>query len=146
MTGQTTTTLSDVIEQSGVDVLAHLDRQVVVPIIAGLQAQGDLIVIPRRMLPHVHVFPTSQTVDRRGLELLRNESGGNPHSLVASGDGCRWNTAIRDPEGLAIGVIDTDVVAYLIHPEHGASGIAPGTYVIRRQRERGGRFDRLIAD
>jgi hypothetical protein len=27
------------------------------------------------------------------------------------------------------------VVAYLIHPEHGATGIAPGRYVIGRQQE-----------
>jgi hypothetical protein len=44
-------------------------------------------------------------------------------------------------------------VAYLIHPEHGATGIAPGTYVIRRQRERGDGLEdsawdgsRLVAD
>jgi len=38
-------------------------------------------------------------------------------------------------EQLTLGAVDTSVVAYLIHPEHGATGIAPGRYVIRRQRE-----------
>jgi hypothetical protein len=42
---------------------------------------------------------------------------------------------------------------YLIHAEHGATGIAAGTYVIRRQREAGSgrgepgyRSIRLVAD
>lgn len=45
------------------------------------------------------------------------------------------------PRRLALGILDTRVTAYLIHPEHGATGMAPGRYVIGRQRERGvGRF------
>jgi len=50
---------------------------------------------------------------------------------------CRWTTGVRDNTGLALGVLAATGVAYLVHPEHGGSGIAPGTYVIRRQRERG---------
>jgi hypothetical protein len=52
---------------------------------------------------------------------------------------------------LALGALVTAGVAYLVHPEHGGSGIAPGRYVIRRQRERSdrwrqGRAYQLIAD
>jgi hypothetical protein len=48
-------------------------------------------------------------------------------------------------------MIDTSAVAYLIHPEHGGTGIAPGRYAVRRQRERSterrGWFgNRMIAD
>lgn len=69
-----------------------------------------------------------------GVELLRSAAGGNPHSLVGDGRGCRWSTPVVDRRGLALGVLDADVVAYLIHR---ATGIAPGRYVISRQRERG---------
>ena len=50
-----------------------------------------------------------------------------------------------DSQALAIGALSTTGAAYLIHPEHGGSGIAPGTYVIRRQRERRGAAPRSSA-
>lgn len=71
-----------------------------------------------------------------GIEVLRAGTGGNPHTLVADPGTCRWTTGIYDQERLALGALTTTGAAYLIHPEHGGSGIAPGTYVIRRQRER----------
>jgi hypothetical protein len=49
-----------------------------------------------------------------------------------------WLAGVSDLQQLALGALSTTAVAYLIHPEHGGSGIAPGTYVIRRQRERSG--------
>lgn len=70
------------------------------------------------------------------IEVLRAGTGGNPHTLVADPRTCRWTTGVHDPERLALGALSTTGIAYLIHPEHGGSGIAPGTYVIRRQRER----------
>ena len=78
-----------------------------------------------------------------GIEVLRAGTGGNPHTLVADPGTCRWTTGVHDPERLALGALTTTGVAYLIHPEHGGSGIAPGTYVIRRQRERCGGGSRL---
>ena len=36
-------------------------------------------------------------------------------------------------------------VAYLAHPEHGYSGIGPGTYELRRQREQADQL-RMIQD
>ncbi|MET4050650.1 hypothetical protein ABIB34_004436 [Rhodococcus sp. UYP5] len=57
---------------------------------------------------------------------------------------------MSDTRRLALGILDNTVTAYLIHPEHGATGIAPGRYVIGRQRERGrgGYFEstQLVAD
>ena len=53
---------------------------------------------------------------------------------------------MADPDWLAIGVFETTAVAYLLHPEHGATGCTPGTYVIRRQREHEGHRARLVAD
>nr|WP_296769608.1 hypothetical protein [Rhodococcus sp. (in: high G+C Gram-positive bacteria)] len=144
-------TLSDLTTLSGLDVLDHLDQQVSIPVIDGMQAQGDLIVVPHAALADVvSTHPRSRWVDvpRTGLELLRSAAGGNPHSLVADEGVCTWTTWVQDSRGLALGVLDTRVVAYLIHPEHGATGIAPGRYVIGRQRESGGLYSRvqMVAD
>ncbi len=150
MNAMTLSTLTDI---SGLDVLDHLDRSVSIPVVDGLQAQGDLIVVPHRLLVGaVSTFPwtRSLSVPASGVELLRSAAGGNPHSLVAEGSTCTWSTPVQDTRGLALGILDTEVVAYLIHPEHGATGIAPGRYVIGRQRERGPSTGpgamRLVAD
>ncbi len=146
-------TLADLTARTGLDVLAHLEREVTVPVVAGLQAQGDLIVVPLALLgDDVTVPPRApwQTVPAGGVELLRGVAGGNPHTLVADPGTCRWTWRAGDRQGLALGVLDAREVAYLIHPEHGGTGIAPGRYAVRRQRERGegtGRFgNRFIAD
>lgn len=145
-------TLADLTARTGLDVLAHLEREVTIPVVAGLQAQGDLIVVPLALLDGVTVPRHARwaAVPAGGVELLRGAAGGNPHTLVADPGTCRWSRRVNDPQRLALGVLDAAAVAYLIHPEHGGTGIAPGTYVIRRQRERSestGRFgNRFIAD
>lgn len=148
-------TLADLTARTGFEVLDHLELEMTIPITDGIQAQGDLIVIPHALV-HSAVtegpFARWREIPTAGLELLRSGAGGNPHSLVADPGSCRWTTNVRDTTNLALGLLDTHVVAYLIHPEHGASAIAPGRYIIRRQRERGtapatGRsLNHLIAD
>ncbi|MFC9996550.1 hypothetical protein [Nocardia sp. NPDC127526] len=130
-------TVSDLSDRTGVDVLAHVDREATIPVIAGIQAQGDLIVIPLDLVPEVSVFNVRWTeLPPTGIEVVRGGSGANPHVLVADPGSCRWTSRVRDSEGLALGCLDTSGIAYLLHPEHGGSGIAPGRYLIRRQRER----------
>jgi hypothetical protein len=148
----TATTLADLADRTGLDVLGHLERDMTIAVIDGLQAQGDLIVIPHAYLDDVTIManPRWREVPGTGIELLRSTAGGNPHTLVADPGTCQWTASVRDPSGLALGALTTSGAAYLIHPEHGATGIAPGSYVLRRQRERGGRpyqqESRLIAD
>lgn len=140
----TALTLAQLTERTGFEVLEHLEGQVAIPVIDGLQAQGDLIVVPLRLLPQVRLTGWANRADwagwravpRQGIELLRSAAGGNPHTLMADPGTCRWTTAVYDPVHLALGVLTTTATAYLIHPEHGATGIAPGTYLVRRQRER----------
>ncbi|MFD7183416.1 hypothetical protein ACFV90_25780 [Streptomyces sp. NPDC059904] len=148
-------TLADLTARTGLDVLDHLERQVTIPVVDGLQAQGDLIVIPYAFVAG-HLREPRRSDRRRvptaGIELLRSAAGGNPHTLVADEGACHWTDRVVDPTGLALGLIENTAVAYLIHPEHGGTGIAPGRYLVRRQRERaasrhglrGG--DQLIAD
>jgi hypothetical protein len=78
--------------------------------------------------PH-HVDAIGEvTALRSGIAALR--CGRNPHILVADEGVCIWSTPVSDPRRLALGILDARVSAYLIHPEHGATGIAPGLYVI----------------
>lgn len=149
-----TMTLAELTDLTGLDVLDHLERQVTIPVVDGLQAQGDLIVIPYAFVEHsvsTHAYTRWQDVPAAGIELLRSAAGGNPHSLVADPGTCHFAGNLHDHTGLALGMIDTSAVAYLIHPEHGGTGIAAGRYVVRRQRERNtgprGWFgNRMIAD
>ncbi|MCA2183515.1 hypothetical protein [Nonomuraea cavernae] len=142
-------TLASLSQQTGLAVLDHLERSVRIPVVDGLQAQGDLIVIPYAVVASSVTFWPDRgwtDVPSEGVELLRGAAGGNPHTLVADPGTCRWTTRVLDSEWLAIGVFETSAPAYLLHPEHGATGCAPGTYVVRRQRERDGQRARVVAD
>lgn len=80
---------------------------------------------------------------------MRGEAGNNPHTLVADAGTCVWTPAVRDPLGLAVTLFENTAPCYLVQPEHGASGVAPGTWVVRRQQERGAGFRTrsvLVAD
>lgn len=146
-----TMTLAELTSRTGLTVLDHLEQQVHIPVLDGLQAQGDLIVIPLAVLDDVHVPSRARwrAVPPDGVELLRGAAGGNPHTLVAEPGAAEWTADVQDGQWLAVGVLRATRPAYLIHPEHGGSGIAAGTYVIRRQRERStqwGQGDLLVAD
>lgn len=124
------TTLAEAIEAHGIDVDEHLDRQMTIPILTGLQAQGDVMVVPRPTLA-----PAAVAVPRRGVAVVRGEFGGHTHMLLAEGE--VWFDGAEGEDGLDLGVLTVaeGSVAYLAHPEHAYSGIGAGTYVLRRQRE-----------
>jgi hypothetical protein len=130
-------TLRELAKQASISVLDHLELEARIPVLDGLQAQGDLIVIPERYADRVSVpaYATWRAVPATGIELLRGAAGGNTHSLVADPGGGTWTTAVIDRTGLAVGMLRASAPAYLIHAEHGATGIAPGTYLFRRQRQ-----------
>lgn len=143
--------LAELLDQTGLDVLEHLERQTTIPVVDGLQAQGDLIVIPLSLLPTVTLRPWEfwRPVPAEGVELIRGVAGNNPHTLVADPFTCQWTNAVWDPLNLAIAVFENTETAYLVHPEHGGSGVAPGRWLVRRQQERGIGFRArtvLIAD
>lgn len=130
--------LANLLDKTGLDVLDHLERHITVPVVDDLQAQGDLIIIPADMLATVAAAPTArwQDVPAAGVELVRGAAGNNPHTLTADAGTCRWTPGVSDRLGLTIAAITNTAPAYLIHPEHGATGIAPGHWYIRRQQER----------
>ncbi|QRP43299.1 hypothetical protein [Amycolatopsis sp. FDAARGOS 1241] len=142
--------LAELLDRSGLAVLDHLERQAAVPVLDGLQAQGDLLVIPWALVARtvrISDYAYWAPVPPGGAELVRGAAGRNPHTLVADPGTCRWTTAVRDPLVLGIAAFENTAPVYLIHPEHGGSGVAPGSWLVRRQQEgETGRPRRLIAD
>jgi hypothetical protein len=131
-------TLADLTAATGLPVDLHLVLDLTIPVADGIQAQGDLIVVPLAELAgRVTVRDNASwpEVPTDGVEVVRNEAGGNPHTLVADPDTCLWTTDVDDVDELAVGVLDAMEPVYLLHREHGGTGIAPGRYVVRRQRE-----------
>jgi hypothetical protein len=131
-------TLADLTETTGLPVDVHLVLDLVIPINDGLQAQGDLLVVPLAELAGQVSVPAGarwREVPPEGIELLRGGTGGNAHTLVADPGTCVWTDEVADRTGLTVGVFEAMASAYLLHREHGGTGIAPGEYVVRRQRE-----------
>lgn len=133
-------TIAEAIDLHGVDVLDHLDRDLTIPILSGIQFQGDVAVIP---------YPSKAAttpVPKAGVPVVRGESGGNTHSL--HGDGPVFFEG-RDAtaQNLSLGVLTVPEgsTAYLAHPEHAYSGVGPGTYELRRQREQAEEL-RMVTD
>jgi hypothetical protein len=131
-------TLTELMRTSGLPIDPHLMLDLAIPVEAGLQAQGDLLIVPlAELADRVRVRPGAAWVEvpPDGVELLRGGTGGNAHTLVADPGTCVWTADVEDATGLALGVFEAMAVAYLMHREHGGAGIAPGVYTVRRQRE-----------
>lgn len=133
-------TVQEAIDRHGVDILDHLDRSVTIPVLAGLQFQGDVAVIPSKKIT------ASTQVPETGVPVVRGENGGNTHTLVAEGP-VFFDQRDADARSLLLGTLHVPAgsTAYLAHPEHAYSGIAPGSYELRRQREQAEEI-RLVTD
>jgi len=136
-----TAVLSDLIHAHGVDVLDHLDRDMTIPVLTGLQRQGDVIVIP-----DAKAVATTR-VPAPGAPVVRGENGGNTHAILAEGPGVLVDVRTPSPGNLRVATLTvaTGSVAWLAHPEHGYMGIGPGSYTINRQREQSD-VQRLVQD
>lgn len=124
------TTYADVLGAHRIDVPEHLRADAEIPVLTGLQIQGDVAVVPMR--PSA---AKAAVVPPAGIPVVRGEVGGNTHLLVGEG-GVLW-APVLSPRGADLGTVTVPEggVAYLLHPEHGGNAIGPGSYLIRRQRE-----------
>lgn len=115
--------------------LALLAAELDIPTIAGLQHQGDVSVIPAEMASENYQDPTTR-VPAAGVAVVRGEAGGHTHLLLASGD-VRYDARDGAATDITLGSLEVGdgATAWLDHPEHGNTGIAPGRYVLRRKRE-----------
>lgn len=132
-------TLGELAGKHGFAVLEHLEAENEVPVNSGLQAQGDLFVIPDN-----RPAERGPAVPAAGIAVIEAVGGGHEHRLFAGEPGTAFFAPARSG-GQDIGHLEVTAPAYLLHPEHGATGIAPGSYVLRRQREQADE-ERLIAD
>jgi hypothetical protein len=133
-----------VLDHAGVGTLGVLDSEIDVPVLTGAQRQGDVLVLPRPQRA-----PARGPIPAGGVQVVRAEASTNTHALH-SWDGICYYEA--DPTGgdtgLTLGTLTVPdgASAYLVHTEeHGANGIGPGTYELRRQREFAGEW-RRVAD
>lgn len=133
-------TTAEMIEATGVSVVTEQDFDLDIPVLSGIQRQGDVIVVPR---------PVSATtpVPVSGTPVVRGENGGNTHAVYAADGPVFCDVAAASTRDLRVAVLSVPEgsSAYLGHPEHGYMGIAPGTYEVRRQREQAEEM-RMVAD
>lgn len=125
---------TDIFEKHEIEIPSHLIEQVEVPVLTGLQAQGDVIIIPIKP----GKITGLERVPAEGIAVVRGENGGNTHWLDGGSFAARENG-----QSLGTLVVNDNEVAYLTHTgEHGCNGIGAGFYELRRQREVG----RLVKD
>jgi len=115
-----------------------------VPTLTGLQAQGDLLVIP---VPDAarNKFVDGETwsdLEAKGIVLLTGEEG-HDH-LLRGTPGVQY---VHYPERQTIAslTVPEGGLAVLGHDTHGDACIGAGVYVIRRQREMADQI-RMVAD
>jgi hypothetical protein len=130
-------TYEDVMTAHRVEIPAHLEEQAEVPVLSGMQRQGDLLIIPARPGKDRGV-----EVPGEGVAVIRGEAGGNTHLLVGE---AFWRPVPGNDQTLGTVTVPDGGTAYLLHPEHGAQGFAPGCYLVRRQREQADEI-RMVAD
>lgn len=138
------TTLGKLTEATGFEVLEHLEAEAAVPVLDGLQAQGDLFIVPIAAGVDTTAAQYGAVVPAAGIAVIEAMSGGHEHRLFAGEPGTAfWQQDVAGEQ--TIGVLECTAPAYVLHPEHGAAGIAPGRYELRRQREQADE-QRLVAD
>lgn len=132
-------TTAEMTTATGVSVVTTVE-DIDIPILAGLQRQGDVMVIPADVA-------ATTAVPATGTAVVRGENGGNTHAIYAA-DGpvfCDVKAGSATDLRVALLSVPDGSTAYLGHPEHGFMGVAPGTYEIRRQREMAEEL-RMVAD
>ena len=124
--------------RSLVELPDHLVVDAEIPVLSGLQVQGDLAIIPTRRSVKPGI-----PVAAEGVAVVRGENGGHTHLLV--GEGITWAPVDRAGQDLGVVTVPDGGAGYLLHPEHGGNAFGPGAYLIRRQREQADEI-RLVAD
>lgn len=128
----------------------HLEPDDPTPVLTEPQAQGDIYILPVDGTPHgvAGVYPATGTPVAlgSGFDIVEGQGIRNPHTLRSFDDGVMVRPGTAGyPFDVATLTVPDGATAFLLHPEHGANGIGPGTYVLRRQREQAEEV-RAVAD
>lgn len=136
-----TVTYADALSAHQIHVPDHLIAQAEVPVLTGLQLQGDLAIVPAR--PSAR---KGQPVPASGIQVVRGEATANTHWLDSYNGECLWAPVNGAGPELGVLTVPEGAVATLTHTdEHGCNAIGAGTYRIRRQREQAEEI-RLVQD
>ena len=132
-------TTFEMIASTGVQVCTEQNFDLEIPVLDGIQRQGDVLVSPAKVT-------ATTLVPALGTPVVRGENGGNTHAIYADGP-VYVDVMAGSARDLRVAVLSVPEgsTAYLGHPEHGYMGIAPGNYEIRRQREMAEEL-RMVAD
>jgi hypothetical protein len=130
-----TATLSDLLNPLGITIPDGLLADLKVPVLAGPQRQGDVLILPTGP-----AASRGDTVPAAGVAVVRGEATGNTHLLQPAswGGPIFWTAAPQRAGSLLLGTLTVPdgSCAYLIHTdEHGANGIGAGTYALHGKRE-----------
>ncbi len=122
-----TLTQTELKDRFGHAVPQHIIDSVEVPLLNGLQIQGDVAFIPQ-----VRSAAVGIPVPSKGVALVSGESTGNTH-LLMPGVGVTWRPLENSLDNL--GVIDVETEAFVHHNEHGYIGLSAGSYLVRGQTQ-----------
>lgn len=132
------TTFTQILATHDIDCPDQALADIEVPIFNGNQRQGD-VGIWRRVGVGQAELGTFSPVPTDGLAIVRGETtGGNAHILQPANGVTYWQANNPTAGDILIGLLHVPegATCYLIHTdEHGANGIAPGTYRITGKRE-----------
>lgn len=134
-------TIATLSQMTGVAVVADWPADCEIPVLSGVQRQGDVTVVPRPVTATTPVLAA-------GVPVVRGESGGNTHTVYAdAGAGVLCDPLTPTGGSLVVAhlVVPEGACAWLGHPEHGFLGIGAGSYEVRRQREMADEL-RMVAD
>lgn len=141
-----TMTLTDIETLAGRECYGHVREMLAdvdVPVLSGPQPQGDLLAVPTDR----HHDDSAVDVPRAGVDIIEAVNGGHAHTLIAPDGGA--TVQVRRPteaDDLVLAVIECTRPVYLLHAEHGATGLAAGRWEIRGQREFDAAEARRVAD
>ena len=144
------TTLTAILARHAVGVADDLIADIDVPVLTGVQRQGDVGIFPRPPIGAAEIGQMTN-VPATGVAVVRGEfaTGANSHILSPEpGSEILWAPASPREGSVLLGVLHVPdgAVAWLIHTdEHGANGIGPGTYTLRGKREQADEI-RRVAD
>lgn len=116
-----------------------------IPVLSGPQCQGDVSICPVSEYPTKVSYDKAVAVTTKGYEVIRGGAMNNAHTLRTLDKRVTFAPAARQDLVLGKLTIPEGAEAYLEHPEHGFNGIAPGEYVIGRQREQAEQL-RMVQD
>lgn len=125
-------TFASALSIHGITIPSHLIADAEVPVLTGLQSQGDVFIIPT----NDESLPVGNAISDNGIQVINGESAGNTHWLDAGFNSPDITWAPLTGQDLGVLRVPEGQTAVLTHTdEHGANAIGPGTYVLRRQRE-----------